>query len=98
VNGARALIAVVAVFVSVLIWIWRANHHGRRRVTGRRATLSELLEPVRCDPVTHLIPAEGEGEYLTLCCKSDPFALIAEHHVMVVRPEQVTCDRSGGEA
>jgi hypothetical protein len=50
------------------------------------------------DPVTHLIPAEGEGEYLTLCCKSDPFALIAEHHVMVVRPEQVTCDRSGGEA
>jgi len=43
---------------------------------------------------THLLPPEGDGPYLAACCGTDVFALIAEHQVMTIRPERVTC---GGE-
>jgi hypothetical protein len=67
VNGTRAFIAVVAVFIAVLILIWRANHPRGQRVIGRRVTLSELLEPVQCGPVVHQTP-EHDVPPVTDCC------------------------------
>ena len=60
-NGDRAFIAVVAVFVAVLILIWRRNYYRSRRVrplpreldlTRRRYTLAELLAADPRDPGT----------------------------------------------
>jgi hypothetical protein len=95
VNGTRAFIAVTAVFVAALIWIWRANHHGRRRVIGRRATLSELLEPARYAPVVHQTPEHDAVPLVTPCCSVPLAELPPGDHISHNSPE-VTCP--GGES
>lgn len=51
-------------------------------------------EPHRA--ATHLLPSEGDGEYLTSCCGRSPFDLNASREQLVIRQEQVTCP--GGES
>ena len=59
-NGTRVFIVVVAVFIAVLIWVWRVNHRKPKMrplpreldLARRRYTLAELLAADPGDPGT----------------------------------------------
>jgi hypothetical protein len=94
---------VIPVLVALAVSGAWNEHRRSHRVIGRRVPFGELLGDPETDRyrkpryvrVTHLLPAEGSGEYLTQCCGRSPLDLAAGHHGLTVRPEQATC--SGGD-